>query len=259
MPTKMPAIFFGHGSPMNALENNTITQEWQKLGQTLPKPRAILAISAHWYIPMTAITAQNTNQTIHDFFGFPPELANYNYASHGSIEIAENIVNSLAEYDIQITQDEWGLDHGVWSILTHMYPKPEMPILQLSIDIIQPPEWHYRLGQQLAKLREQGIMIIGSGNIIHNLDMLSWHKPQYGTDWAHEFDNLIVDNIQKHNISNLINYDNLIPSSLPSVPNPDHYLPLLYVVGASDATDNLTIFNQEYHYGSLSMTSILFS
>lgn len=257
--TKMPAIFFGHGSPMNALENNTITQEWQKLGQTLPKPDAILAISAHWYIPMTAITAQNTNQTIHDFFGFPQELTNYDYCSQGSSEIAQCIADSLAEYKIQITQDKWGLDHGVWSILTHMYPKPEMPILQLSIDLTKPPQWHYELGQQLNKLRTQGIMIIGSGNIVHNLGMLSWHKPQYGADWTCEFDQLIVKNIQERNSDNLINYYNLSQYSTSSVPTPEHYLPLLYIVGASDSADKLTVFNQEYHYGSLSMTSILFS
>lgn len=252
----MPALFIGHGSPMNALEDNNITKSWQQLGKSLEKPRAILFISAHWYTPMSAISAQNNNQTIHDFFGFPEQLVNYQYPSKGSIEIAKEIQQLLSK-EITLINDTWGLDHGVWSILIHMYPHPEMPILQLSIDATKPALWHYELGKKLYKLRENGIMLIGSGNIVHNLGALSWHKPNYGNDWAVEFDIEITNNILSRNFDPIINYHSLTKSALLSVPTPEHFLPLLYILGSSNEYDKISVFNQEYQYGSLSMTSIL--
>lgn len=257
----MPILFLGHGSPMNALENNPCTQVWQNLATTLPKARAILVISAHWYTNSpTAITAQAQNQTIHDFYGFPPQLANYDYPSLGSIEIAEEIANTLKpEAHIEVVKNKWGLDHGVWSILTHIYPHPDMPILQLSIDARQNAEYHYNLGKQLAQLRQDSILIIASGNIVHNLGIMNWHKPNVGYDWAIEFDKKIIASIQNNDIAELTNYLALTPMAKSAVPTPDHYLPLLYIVGASDPQDKLTIFNQEYQYGSLSMTSFMFN
>ncbi|MDD3265602.1 MAG: 4,5-DOPA dioxygenase extradiol [Burkholderiales bacterium] len=253
---KMPALFIGHGSPMNAIENNEITREWQKLGELLPTPRAILVISAHWYITDTALTYQDNNQTIHDFYGFPEELATYSYPSISSKSIAAEIKDILGS-GIDLLSDKWGLDHGAWSVLTHIYSKPTMPILQLSINIQKTPQWHFELGQKLAKLREQGIMLIASGNIVHNLSLLSWHKPNLGNDWAIEFDNKVIELIQARNFEPLINYQQLTASALMAVPTPEHYLPLLYILGASSISDKLTIFNQKYNYGSLSMTSII--
>lgn len=256
----MPAIFIGHGSPMNALENNNCTQQWRDLAMRLPKPRAILVISAHWYTQSsTAITAQIQNQTIHDFYGFPPQLASYDYPSQGSIALAEEIVAEIkSEFEIKIAHNEWGLDHGVWSILTHMYPTPNMPILQLSIDARQDANYHYNLGKKLASLRQNGILIMASGNIVHNLGLLNWHKPNAAYDWAVEFDQKIIAAIQNRDVLSLTNYLALTPMAQSAVPTPDHYLPLLYIIGASNHEDELTIFNQEYQYGSLSMTSIMF-
>lgn len=254
----MPSLFIGHGSPMNAIEENNITKSWNILGKTLPKPRAILVISAHWYIPKTQLTYQDINTTIHDFFGFPEALANYDYKSFSSKEIATSIKNSLSDsIDIELSENTWGLDHGAWSILTHIYPTPDMPILQLSIDLTKPPIWHFELGQKLAPLRQQGIMIIGSGNIVHNLGVLSWHKPDSAYDWATEFDKLVINQINKREFEPLTNYLSLSPSAMMAVPTPEHYLPLLYILGTVQDNENIKIFNQIYQYGSLSMTSII--
>lgn len=252
----MPAMFIGHGSPMNAIEDNYITGSWQNLGKSLPKPKAILVISAHWYVPTTALTYQEKNKTIHDFYGFPEKLATYDYPSNSSKEIAKDIGNVLGN-DIELLENTWGLDHGAWSVLTHIYPNPDMPILQLSIDLTKPANWHFELGQKLAQLRKDGIMIIGSGNIVHNLGLLSWHKPDFGYDWALEFDNKVVDLIKNKDFESLCNYLQLTTSSLMAVPTPEHYLPLLYILGAMLPEDEIMIFNQVYQYGSLSMTSVL--
>lgn len=256
--TKTPAMFIGHGSPMNAIQDNKLTKSWQHLGKTLPKPRAILVISAHWYAPELAITSQKINPTIHDFYGFPEKLATYEYPSIGSPEIAQEICSLIGkEVMIAQTQHARGLDHGAWSILTHMYPKPDIPILQLSIDSRQNNEWHYNLGQKLAILRQYGIMVISSGNIVHNLSLLSWDRPDYGADFALEFDVTVSALIRRREFTSLIKYHSVTQNALKAVPTPEHYLPLLYILGMADNDDKLTIFNQIYQYGSLSMTSIL--
>lgn len=256
----MPALFIGHGSPMNALEDNAITDSWKQLGKDLPQPRAILVISAHWYVPITAITSQDKNITIHDFYGFPQELATYDYESNGSKFIAEEIKSVLAaDEEINLLENTWGLDHGAWSVLTHMYTKPAMPILQLSINMTKPAEWHFEVGKKLAKLRKNGVMLLGSGNIVHNLGIMSWHKPDYGYDWAYEFDAKVIELIKSRNLEPLTNYLKLTSSALNAAPTPEHYLPLLYILGAMISDDEIIIFNQKYQYGSLSMTSVLLS
>lgn len=256
--TLMPALFIGHGSPMNALETNSVTTSWQVLAQEMNKPRAIVVISAHWYISELAITSQTKNTTIHDFFGFPNELANYNYPSDGSPEIAKEIKILLhPEFKTRESQNEWGLDHGVWSILTHLYPQPHsIPILQLSIDKTKPATWHYQLGCQLRKLREQNILFVGSGNIVHNLSRLKWQQPNHGDEWAIEFDNKICNLALERNFNALINYESLGNLAKLSVPTPEHYLPLLYILGLIYPEDKLNVFNQIFQYGSLSMTSL---
>lgn len=256
--TKMPSIFIGHGSPMNALEKNSITKSWQELGQQLPPAQAILVISAHWYISELAITAQAHNQTIHDFYGFPQELATYDYPSVGSPELAQQITEILGnQYQVKQVNNQWGLDHGAWSILTHIYPQPTMPILQLSIDKTKNPQWHYELGIRLRKLREQGVLILASGNIVHNLGQLNWHAPNSGHPWAIEFDQQISNAIIERRFNDVINYVQFGSSARLSVPTPEHFLPLLYILGLADEEDNLQIFNQSYQYGGLSMTSLI--
>lgn len=254
MTLLMPALFVGHGSPMNALENNKFSQLWKTLGKEITKPRAILVISAHWYVTKTSITGNMQNKTIHDFYGFPHELATFEYLSIGSSELAKSIQEQLAP-EVPAYIDYWGLDHGAWSILTHMYPNPNMPILQLSIDSSKPPEYHFFIGQKLRKLREDGILIIASGNIVHNLSVLSWQQKNYGYDWAIKFDEQVIKLINERKFDLLNNYISL-SSALMAVPTPEHFLPLLYILGMINDTDEITIFNQDYQYGSLSMTSV---
>lgn len=253
----MTVLFIGHGSPMNALASNDITQSWQSLGKTIAKPRAILAISAHWYVPYLAVTSRKINATIHDFYGFPPQLANFDYPSHGSAELAEEVVQALAPSNEPVSLDaEWGLDHGVWSVLTHMYPKPDMPIVQLSIDSTKPPRWHYHLAQQLQKLSQSGVLILCSGNIVHNLGKINSKLINTGAAWAIESDNTLVDLIVRRDIEQLCNYTKLSDNVQLAIPTPEHFLPVLYALGASVAdSDKIRIFNQVYASGSLSMTS----
>lgn len=254
----MTILFIGHGSPMNALEENPITKSWQELGKTLPKPKAILAISAHWYVPYLAVSSREINDTIHDFYGFPPQLANFDYPSRGSIELANNIIETLDLADEQISSNsEWGIDHGVWSILTHMYPKLEIPVIQLSIDSRKAPLWHYQLGQKLQKFAQGDILILCSGNIVHNLRLLDWHMANTGYDWAVESDKVLVDLITNGEIDKLCNYNILSENMKLAIPTLEHFLPILYALGAY-GTGKIEIFNQTYSYGSLSMTSFLF-
>lgn len=255
---KMPVLFIGHGSPMIALENNTTTSKWQELGNRWSKPKAILVISAHWYAPYLAITNKDTNQTIHDFYGFPDELSNYDYPSSGSIQIASQISETLNQngYMPQLT-DQWGLDHGVWSILTHMYTKPDMPILQLSIDSRRHPKWHFELGTILSKLREQGVMIICSGNIVHNLSKINMRMPKNAYPWAIAADELLTSLIKKREINQLCNYLTLGDEIHLAIPTPEHYLPVIYALGAGDENSEIQFFNQYLQYGSLSMTSFI--
>jgi 4,5-DOPA dioxygenase extradiol len=254
----MTTLFIGHGSPMNALEINHITKSWQNLGKTLAKPRAILAISAHWYVPYLAISNNKVNHTIHDFYGFPPQLTNFDYPSNGSPEFTAEIIQALNDFkDGEIIRaTDWGLDHGVWSILTHIYPNLEVPIVQLSIDSTKPPLWHYQLGQKLHKLSESGILILCSGNIVHNLSQLNWKSPDNGSRWAIKSDLQLTELITVREIEKLCDYNSLGNDVRLAIPTPEHFLPVLYALGAS-GDERIEIFNQVYSYGSLSMTSFI--
>ena len=254
-----PVIFFGHGSPMNAIEQNHFTQSWSQQVADLTgqrKPTAILLISAHWYGEGLKITAQTNPPTLHDFAGFPPKLFAFDYPAAGAPQLAADIQQMLLPVESKLDQS-WGFDHGSWSVLAHAFRDADIPLLQLSIDGRQQPEWHLALGQKLKQLRDQGVLIIGSGNIVHNLSLLDWsnqHKP----GWATEFANKVKSAITKRDFAALANYQSLSKDALLAVPHPDHYLPLLYVLGASLDNEPLTFFNDELVYGSLSMLSLRF-
>jgi 4,5-DOPA dioxygenase extradiol len=250
----MPALFVGHGTPMNALEHNRYTDAWQSFAEAMPRPRAILAISAHWFINATAITAMAAPKTIHDFFGFPEALFAVRYPAPGDPELAEEIIDLVAPTWVGRDLDSWGLDHGTWSVLLHMFPDADVPVLQLSIDASKPLEYHVALGAQLAALRQQGVFILGSGNVVHNLGILEWDKPDVGFDWAHDFNEtakaLMMTNPDR--ITELRNHDHY----RLAVPTPDHFLPLLYIAGlASAAGRGAEVLVDGYAMGSLSMTS----
>lgn len=254
----MTVLFIGHGSPMNALEINHITKSWQNLGKTLAKPRAILAISAHWYVPYLAVSNNKVNHTIHDFYGFPPQLANFDYPSNGSPEFTTEIIQALDDFttDGIVRATDWGLDHGVWSILTHIYPCPEMPIVQLSINSTKSPRWHFELAKKLRKLSQSGVLILCSGNIVHNLSLLNWKMPEMGSEWAIKSDLQLTKLITTREIDKLCNYNSLSSAIKLAIPTPEHFLPVLYALGAS-GDEHIEVFNQVYSYGSLSMTSFI--
>jgi 4,5-DOPA dioxygenase extradiol len=247
-----PTIFFGHGSPMNAIENNTFTQKWKEVTATISKPKAILVISAHWQTIGTQITGSEILETIHDFGGFPQELFDVQYPAKGNPELAQEIAENLG---IKIDKN-WGLDHGAWSVLQQIYSDAKIPILQLSLDYNKTPQQHFEFGQKLAYLRQQGVMIIGSGNIVHNLNLIDWSNTNQNA-WATEFNNIIIENIQKGNYEDLINYQKYGQIAQKSVPSDEHYLPLLYILGASNPNDKIEIFNNEVVLGSIAMTSVV--
>ncbi len=254
-----PVIFFGHGSPMNAIEQNHFTQSWSQQVADLTgqrKPAAILLISAHWYGDGLKITGELQPPTLHDFGGFPPELFAFDYPAKGHPLLAQHIKQLLLPIETELDQS-WGFDHGSWSVLAHAFKDADIPLLQLSIDGSKPPEWHLALGQKLARLRQEGVLIIGSGNIVHNLRLLDWHNQQQPA-WATDFANQVKTAIQQRDFSALANYQSLSKDALLAVPHPDHYLPLLYVLGASLDNEPLTFFNDELVYGSLSMLSLRF-
>jgi 4,5-DOPA dioxygenase extradiol len=256
----MPVFFFGHGSPMNAIETNTFTEAWRKIGDTLPKPHAILCISAHWLTKGTHVTAMEQPKTIHDFGGFPKALFEVEYPAKGSPELATATQALYKESGISVGLDdhEWGLDHGCWSILTHLYPKADIPVIQLSIDYHQPPSYHYQLAQQLKSLRKKGILIIGSGNMVHNLGMVDWKKvnePEYGFDWALEANTKMKKFIDSYNHEALMNYKQQGTAFQLAIPTPDHYYPMLYSLGLQEKNESITYFNDKAVMGSLTMTS----
>lgn len=252
----MPVLFVGHGNPMNAIETNEFSLEWQRLGKILPKPSAILCVSAHWETQGTFVTAMNKPATIHDFGGFPKELFDVQYPAPGDPVLAKE-TQSLYGPDTIGLDYSWGLDHGTWSILKIMYPEAEIPVIQLSLDHRKDAQYHYNLAGQLAKLREKGVLIIGSGNMVHNLRKVDWSMPGKGFDWAEEantrFKQLIIDN----NHSQLVNYRGLGSEVELSVPTPEHFLPLLYTLSVKKNTDTITFFNDKSLMGSLSMTSVI--
>ncbi|MDM1098177.1 4,5-DOPA dioxygenase extradiol [Myroides odoratimimus] len=257
---EIPVLFVGHGSPMNAVEDNEFSQYWKKLGKQLPKPEAILVVSAHWLTKGTLVTANSTLETIHDFRGFPKALFDVEYNVKGN-PILANEITLLSEHQ-DIHEDlTWGLDHGAWSILCHLFPEANIPVLQLSVDYYKGPNYHLEIGKQLKALRKKGVLIIGSGNIVHNLSALDWHhmnEDNYAFDWAKESNELVKTAILNRNFTDLLDYKNKGVSMQYAVPTPDHYYPLLYILGLTSSRDNIHIFNDKYVGGSLSMTSYLF-
>ncbi len=255
---RMPALFLGHGSPMNVLEDNDFTQTWERLGQTLPRPRAILAVSAHWYTRGTAVTAMENPRTIHDFGGFPQALFDVRYPAPGSPELAKTIQELLLPIAVTADLSEWGFDHGSWGVVKKMYPEADIPMVQLSIDGTRPPEYHYQLGQKLAALRDQGVMIIASGNVVHNLRMVRWQGDPAPYPWAESFNQFVRDNIAwrgeagAHPLVNFMQHEGAALSN----PTIEHYLPLLYVLGAWDGQEPISIPADGIVMGSLSMMSV---
>lgn len=248
-----PAFFIGHGSPMNALEQNDIVQRWQSAVQNY-KPKAILMISAHWYTQGTAVTTMKMPKTIHDFYGFPEKLHLVQYPAPGNPELATQIKTLLAPHQVELDLN-WGLDHGTWSVLMHMFPKADIPVVQLSLDQHLTPTEHLDLAKKLAPLRQQGVMILGSGNVVHNLRLLDWQSTQ-PQQWAQQFNQRIKEFILTKNFAAIAQYRNLGEQASLAVPDPDHFLPLLYVLGSMLDGDDIGLFNDEIVYGTLSMLSV---
>jgi 4,5-DOPA dioxygenase extradiol len=256
MSETMPAIFFGHGNPMNALYQNAWTESWASIGREIPRPKAILCISAHWFVPETAVTAMERPRTIHDFGGFPRELFEAQYPAPGSPELAKRIQNLLAPIAVK-SDSHWGLDHGTWSVLCQVFPDSDVAVVQLSIDENQPAAFHYELAKKLAPLRDEGILIIGSGNIVHNLHAYSWgaHTPE-PLDWALRFETAAREMILSGNHEPLIDYELLGKDALLSAPTPEHYLPLIYILALQKEGEKISFPVEGFDGGSISMLSV---
>jgi 4,5-DOPA dioxygenase extradiol len=257
----MPALFVGHGSPMNGIEDNQFSNQWKQLGTTLPAPKAILVVSAHWLTQGTFVTSIEKPTTIHDFGGFPKELFEAQYPAPGDPQLAKTISELQREMPIQLDH-EWGLDHGTWTLLKHMYPQADIPVLQLSINYNQPAAYHYALAVKLATLRKHGVLIIGSGNMVHNLRMVDFSRlndEHFGFDWALELNEVFKQKIETGDHQSLINYNTLHTASKMAIPTPDHYYPLLYTLGLQQSTDSVSFFNDRAVAGSLTMTSVMLS
>jgi len=252
---KMPALFIGHGSPMNAVEDNKYTRNWMKIAGEFPKPKAILAISAHWYTNESRITDEAHPKMVYDMYGFTDELYKVLYKAEGAPELA-HLTKDLIKRDVKI-DNSWGYDHGTWSILCKMYTEADIPVYQLSVDSSASAQTHFQIGQEISALRENGVLILGSGNVVHNLSKIGWEM-EGGHTWADDFDNYIKNKIISKEYQDVINYKTAGKSSELAFYTPDHYFPLLYVLGASKEDDELTIFNDSCTLGSLSMTSYLF-
>ncbi len=253
---KMPVIFAGHGSPMNAIESNEFSKGWQTMVKDLPAPTAILCISAHWETRGTYVTAMEQPKTIHDFYGFPQSLFDVQYPAPGSTTLVNDTITAVSGTSIE--QDlSWGLDHGCWSILKHMYPAANIPVVQLSLNQLQDPLWHYQLAKELGVLRNKGILIIGSGNMVHNLGVMNWKTPETGYDWATEANEIFKTLITTDDHLSLAKYTDLGAEVRQSIPTPEHYLPLLYTLGLKEEDEKVQIFNDKTIFGSISMTSLL--
>jgi 4,5-DOPA dioxygenase extradiol len=254
----MPVLFMGHGSPMNAIEENEFVKGFRDMGLGIRKPSAILCVSAHWETKGTFVTAMNTPRTIHDFGGFPQALFDVQYPAPGSTEMAQQTATAITKTTVGL-DDKWGLDHGCWSVVKHLYPNADVPVLQLSLDYTQPPQYHYELAQQLQSLRQKGVLIIGSGNIVHNLGMVAWDKmnvDNYAYDWAAEVKEKINSYIKDENFGPLINFKNQGKAFDLAIPTPDHYLPLLYTLALKNKNEKITFYNDKALAGSLTMTSL---
>lgn len=255
---RMPVLFLGHGSPMNAIASNEFTKTLQGLGQKIPTPKAILCISAHWLTEGTWVTNMSQPKTIHDFYGFPPALFAVQYPAPGSPMLADLVRTHIQHPQVHMDNDLWGLDHGTWSVMRHLYPDASIPLVQLSIYLEQPGEYHYQIGKQLNALRQQGILIIGSGNIVHNLAKIAWGAHPKPYDWAIEFDEWAKNKLIAGDFQALTTDYGDAPGGRLSVPIPDHYFPLLYILGAADAQDTLQFEYEEIQNGSISMRSLSF-
>jgi 4,5-DOPA dioxygenase extradiol len=253
--TRLPALFVGHGSPMNGIEENIFSTQWEDLGKTLPVPSAVLCISAHWFTRGTHITAMEKPKTIHDFYGFPQALFNVQYPAPGNPALARETAGLIHKTTVGLDH-EWGLDHGTWSIVRRMYPKADIPVLQLSIDYTQKTSFHYELAKELSALRRKGVLIIGSGNMVHNLRMIDWHNPEGGFDWAIEMNDTFKRLITNRDHTSLIQYEALGTAARYAIPTPEHYLPLIYILGLQEKNETATFFNDKSVMGSLTMTSV---
>lgn len=256
----MPVLFMGHGSPMNGIEDNEFSRQWKAMAANIPTPAAVLVISAHWLSRGTRVTAMDFPRTIHDFGGFPEELFAVQYPAPGSPEIARETASLFTTTQVELDHD-WGLDHGAWTVVRHMYPEAKIPVLQLSIDFTKSHRYHYDLAKELYSLRKKGVLIIGSGNMVHNLRMVAWDRlseSSYGYDWALEANKTFKDLILNGDHDRLIDFDRLGKSALLAIPTPEHYWPLLYTLGLKGAKDEIKFFNDKAVGGSLTMTSVQF-
>lgn len=254
--TRHPALFLGHGNPMNALTRNAYSDVWRALGTSLPRPRAILCVSAHWYVRGTHVTAQPRPPTIHDFAGFPPELSAFDYPAPGDPGLAREVAELLAPLDVAL-DESWGLDHGAWSVLAHLHPSADVPVVQLSLDRTQPPSFHYELGRKLSPLRDSGVLILGSGNVVHDLRTFTWEAASPPYDWAARFDATVRDHVTRRDHAPLVAYDRLGADARLSIPTPDHYLPLLHVLGAAHDDDGVSFPVEGIDGGSIGMRAVL--
>jgi len=255
---RMPVLFVGHGSPMNAIEENEFVHGWRNLGKTLPHPKAILCISAHWETRGTYVTAMSNPKTIHDFGGFPKALYEVEYPAPGSPELASETKHTITKTTVGL-DEKWGLDHGAWSVIRPMYPDANVPVIEMSLDYSQYSQSHFELAKELSALRNKGVLIIGSGNMVHNLRMVAWDKmnePEYGFDWAIQANDKFKTLIKSGDFKSLINYSNLGREVQLAVPTPDHYLPLLYTLALKEENEAISFFNDKPVMGSLTMTSV---
>lgn len=254
----MPVLFIGHGSPMNGIEDNEFSARWAQMAKEIPTPKAVLVVSAHWYSRGTMITAMDFPKTIHDFGGFPQALFDVQYPAPGSPQLAKDTAALIHSAQVELDHD-WGLDHGTWTVVRRMYPEAKIPVLQLSIDYTKPPRYHYELGRELMDLRKKGVLIIGSGNMVHNLRMVAWDKinePGYGYDWAIQMNETFKHLIATRDFNPLINYEGLGKEARLAIPTLEHYLPLLYTLGLQRSKDEISFFNDKAVAGSLTMTSV---